>query len=401
MKNKIISLITVIALVLSLLSINTSAVQTKDLSGVELLKQYVLEDALDDEEITSTKLIAGDKASVNATYLQSYVESNGIAKQAYGGCYIGDDDKLYVLLTDKAAENTIDTMKEMTKNTIVIEECQYSLDELMALKEYIGSFWDSNESIIAEVMKDVMSIGIDEMNNRIVVSIKDCSEDKINLFRKYICDFSEIEFEDTQGYLPKAVNMYAGGHIVIGSYAYSMGFRCRILNSAGTYNYGFVTAAHGNSIGQGVYYNNAFIGMVSKRSYANNGPLDTSFVLIADSNYVATNDLIDAKGTLVAGAYMTNFAVNQNVGISAIVVRHSTGKITMSSVDVNTSNGKITDLVRATYWAYEGDSGGVVYAVDGSSKYVSGINVIGAEDENLNFYVKVTNIRNNFGVTLY
>ncbi len=141
--------------------------------------------------------------------------------------------------------------------------------------------------------------------------------------------------------------------------------------------------------------------MVLRRSYANNGPLDASFVYIADSNYVATNDLVDAKGTLVAGAYMTNFAVNQNVGISAIVVRYSTGKITMSSVDVNTPDGKVTDLVRASYWAYEGDSGGVVYAINGSSKYVSGINVMGAEDENLNFYVKVTNIRSELGVSLY
>lgn len=401
MSKKIITIITAFAVFLSLFSINVSAEQTTNLSGGELLKRYIFESAVSDNVKVSAETANETISSVNATYLQSYIDSNATAKQTYGGCYIGDDDKLHVLFTNNVVDNTIDTIKMMTENKAVIERCQYSLDELMALKEYIGDLWDNTEPFIVEIMNDVMSVGVDEMNNRIVVSIKNCNQDKINLFRKYISNFAAIEFEDTKGYVPTAINMCAGSHIQIGNYGYSLGFRCRILNSAGTYNYGFVTAAHDNSIGQSVYYNTGYIGMVLKRSYANNGPLDASFVYIADSNYVATNDLVDAKGTLVPGAYMTNFAVNQNVGISAIVVRYSTGKITMSSVDVNTSNGKITDLVRATYWAYKGDSGGVVYAIDGSSKYVSGINVLGAEDENLNFYVKVTNIRNSFGVTLY
>ena len=180
-----------------------------------------------------------------------------------------------------------------------------------------------------------------------------------------------------------------------------MGFRCGILNSAGTYNRGFVTAGHNNSLSMGVYYNDEFIGSILKRAYANNGSVDAAFVYIANSDYTASNTLIDNKGSLVAGAYMSNFVVNQNVGISGAVTRYSTGKITLSSVDINTEDGKLTDLVRASYRSHQGDSGGVVFAIKDSSKYVSGINVMGVDGENTNFYVKVTNIKNAFGVVLY
>ena len=403
MTRKIISVLLCVALLLTL-SVNVSAEQRENLSGGQLLKKKALEDEFVYEDIELAEIQAENMATINATYLQKYIKSNETAKQTYGGCYIGDDHKLHILLTQNAKDSTIDNINLMMENSAKFESCKYSLDQLMALKECISDLWNNNtDSSVAYIMNYVESVGIDEMNNCVVVGVKSCNQEKINLFKTYVSNSDAIKFEKTKGYDFNATTMCAGSKIKIGTSNYSMGFRCRSLNSAGTYNNGFVTAAHGNSMGAGVYYNDEYIGIILKRSYANNGPLDASYVYIANSNYVASNQLLDGVGTLASGLYLTNYVANQSVGMVGAVTRYSTGKITQSSMNVNMNDGTtLRDLVVSSYSSQDGDSGGVVFANINSSKRIAGIHVMRAvNQQNFSLFVKASNIINNFDVGVY
>lgn len=415
MKRKVITIIISIAIILSLFSVNVSAVQAESLSGGQLLKQYVTGNSDTEDTAVSTELTAGDEASINASYIQRYIESNETAKQSYGGCYIDDNGKLHVLFTENVANSVINSVNTMTENNTVYETCEYTLDELTALKEYISGFMSAEitDAELAEIANDISAVGIDEFSNKVFVKIKNCNEGKIQFFKDYISNSNAIVFKNSIGY-QNTVDIITGSEIYIsGAGYYSVGFRCKKLTSSGNYVNGFMTAAHGNGTGRSVYYyRSAYnqgveIGYVMDRKYSYGSNVDCAFVYITNTAYIPTNTLYAQAGTLVSGIYATTYTYGNEVRMVGATTGYSYGHITSTSMDLEVGGiGEtmvITDCVEANYVSAEGDSGGVVYEMVSLTCCLSGL-VNSYEIDNtgqcLSAFIKIPNIINSFNGNL-
>lgn len=135
-----------------------------------------------------------DNATIRAIQVQNYINSNPKAKKSYGGCYIDDDNVLHVLFTKKVKSATINDINELTNNSVTIELCEYTLTELYELKEQI-----SDKIADCDKQLDVSTVSVSEQTNRVAVRIKDCTEQKIELFKKEISDSDALTF--TSGYI--------------------------------------------------------------------------------------------------------------------------------------------------------------------------------------------------------
>lgn len=137
-----------------------------------------------------------ENATIRAIQVQNYTNNNPKAKKVYGGCYIDDDKVLHVLFTKKVKHATIDDINELTNNSVTIEVCEYTLDELYELKEQI-----SDKIADCDKQLDVSTVAVSEQQNRVVVRIKDCTDEKIELFKKEISDSDALAFGS--GYIKK------------------------------------------------------------------------------------------------------------------------------------------------------------------------------------------------------
>lgn len=390
---------------MSLCSIDVFA-KNVDLSGPELLRQYVLEDNIVQETNTSTLLSVEDESSINSMYLQSYIESSEIAKQTYGGCYIDVDGKLHALFTNYVSDDVLNDVNLITENKIEIENCKYSLETLTVLKEHIGDIMtmDFENVKLSEIANDVVAVGINIEENKLVVRLKECSESKIDAFKNLISNFDAIEFKNSDAVQVQS-SLEGGSQIEITTSGkgreYSVGFRCKCLNSSGSYVTGFMTAAHNNSAGDSVYNNNTYIGYIMARGYNNGGKIDCSFVYVTNSDYVPSNQLLGGAGTLVAGAYIGNYTVGNTVYLAGASSIYLSGKITDTSMIAECDTGYvINDCVEVNYVCKSGDSGGVVYKKSSGSNYVIGLNM-GTVQSTSSVFIKITNIKNAFNIVLY
>jgi len=137
-----------------------------------------------------------------AYYVQDYVENNKAARKRYGGCYIDDSGELHVLFTKKAKSRIKNKIKELTAERVIIETCDYTLDELTKIQDYVGDFM-SNEKLDAKtaiIADDIREVGVYEQYNRVVVGIKDRTDEKIELFKELISNSDALEFEEAKFY---------------------------------------------------------------------------------------------------------------------------------------------------------------------------------------------------------
>lgn len=412
MKRKIVVLIIVFSTLLSRFSSNVLALQSENLGGGQLLKNSMLENNLIYEDVELAEIQAEDITLAKATYLQSYIDSNPIAKQAYGGRYIDEKGKLHVVFTENVQTVTINDVNTITNGEVVYESGEYTLDELMAIKKHISNtvlgIWEQcgANSIVA----DLASIGVYEQYNRVVVRLKNCDAEKISEFKKTIIDTDAVLFEDCKGYENQSAIYRAGRTINIPecSSGYSIGFRCRYLSSQGNYYNGFMTAGHGNSTGYYVYFNDICIGYIMKWDCRIGENTDAAFVYVTNSDYAPTNSLFPGLGTLVAGAYARVNTTGQTVYMAGGTSGYSTGRVISLCTDSCDINDRVltSDCIETDYDCADGDSGGITYIKNSSgAQYVIGMHIGGwYDDDGLiagGFVTPIDNMKENINFVLY
>ena len=415
MMKKFISVIVIIAMLLSTISTMVSA-ESLELDGGELLKQYVNQNDTSDEVSTTAELTVLDQANINAEYVQNYIDSNEAAQRFYGGCYIDDDDKLHILFIGGVNNDIINNVNIMTNDSVVIEKCVYTFDELEALKEAISDIMVSEllDDKTAEIANDIVAVGLYQKQNKVFVKIKNCNNEKIELFKKLILDSDAIVFEDSDGFVKCATSLKSGWSITIstntGYWGYSIAFRCKRLKSDGSYATGFMTAAHGNNAGDYVYNSSVTkrIGYIMAWCYTSNGRVDAAFVYLTNTEeYAMTNTIRSNGGTLVSGAYASTYTEGNTVHMAGGETGLTSGKIISSSVVADgTDDDPVTirDCVIADYLSVAGDSGGLVYIKQNGNKYISGINMARCFEENEevgSYFVKAKNVIDVFDLVVY
>ncbi len=400
-KRKVITTITSIAILLSLFSVNASVVQAESLSGGQLLKQYIMENSIVEETTVSTELTAEDEASINASYIQNYIESNETAKQSYGGCYIDDNGKLHVLFTENVANSVVNSVNTMTENNTVYETCEYTLDELTALKEYISAIMTAEIADIklAEIAEDIVAVGVYERQNKVFVEILNCTNEKIAIFKEKISSSDLIVFENTHGYETEDT-IKPGSAISTANYLQgrSVGFRCKVLNSSGNYIKGFMTAGHGLEATNDIFYSGIYIGYVQTHVYG--GYVDGAFVYITNGGYVMSTTTQHGAKALSNNTYVTGFVEGGTVYKDGFATELTSGKITSTSVSTKNSDGiQVTDCVKTDYDSEGGDSGGVVFVKSDGVYHIAGIHR--GSSGNYAYFVKVKRLKEAFEFVLY
>lgn len=313
----------------------------------------------------------------------------------YAGAYLNGNGELVVLLTEDTNAARASIRSAAKKSDVLFASAQYAYADLTASMNCINEKVKNraNEHAIAS---EIVSAGLSDQENTVTVWIKDIDDAKIAQFRQYICDEPWIVFANSTGpATPDAGTLYAGQGIeVVGVSSYSFGYRCK-RNGVN----GFLTAAHGLSVGKTVRSGATEIGKVTARKLS--GSVDVSFVEITNSSYTLSNVVCYTKGakTLRSGSLMIA-AVGSRVNMSGGVTQTTSGIVKQVNYSDTISNVYLTNMSTADYGRAKGDSGAVVYSND-ASPYICGVHSSVNTNTGYAIFIKATAIRDQFGVTAY
>ena len=133
-----------------------------------------------------------------ASYIEIVMRTRSEYSAYYGGVYLKNDE-LFVKLTNTDSD-VISYIEKVTNSTINYEKCDTSLNEMEAINEYIldyiENFQEPENEELNEIVSSIVSIAICIGNNEVRVGIKECDDEKIDLFRKYILDSECVVFKN-------------------------------------------------------------------------------------------------------------------------------------------------------------------------------------------------------------
>lgn len=315
--------------------------------------------------------------SANITYnklLDSFnnkVSRSGNQEQEYpdyyGGAFINDQNNLTVYIYQPNGNVRTSALQSLTQdNNIVTKPCDYSYNYLLGLMQKVRRYKAENPN--SELTKKFCLTVLKEIENRVYVYLLDCDKTTIQSFKENISDSPAIYFfEGEKSEMQAANNINPGNGIYYqdsqGTHTGSMGYRAKRNNVMGIVTAGHVASTKGIQLyssfnGTSKYFGESEYAVIS-------GAVDACFIKTY-SGFEGTNILEDANLYAVA---MTP-AVNTIVNLRSYV-GHKWGPIKDLHAEADYGSGlTLTNLMSIDYneTPIGGESGGIVYAVDSSSK---------------------------------
>lgn len=312
----------------------------------------------------------------------------------YGGSYINDDGELVIMTTD-GTETIQNDITSRTKSVdFKIKTCEYSFNELQDLNIQISEKFN-NRKLVNELKW--VAVGLDIKENKVCISLEDCSEQNINKFKEHVSDSPMLKFEtmapidcgpeiipeERLSIIPQATaktNIHLGsGFNTKGQVssndntpAIFMGsVGCRAMKGS---EHGFVTAAHcAPKVGMVIYRGstNTQIGKVTNVKL--NTRSDAAFVTIDYEQYYPTNctyrSITPLHDAILANSSLVGYEVSTEGQATTEVVKSKVKQINASTyINEWTSGGQVnykaSDIVLADFTSsrtQHGDSGGIVY----------------------------------------
>lgn len=350
-----------------------------------------------ESNIEYNKLLSSFGAKERLSDIKDYPDN-------YAGAYINSEGELVVLVID-AKNSKCDEFKEIATNeALIFEEATYSYDHLQSLMNEYNKFANNakflNNDKLYDLHESIICVAIHDDMNCIIMEIDEINNENIALYKKYVSDSPAIKFIEGDPLEP-ATSIRPGSEIKVGSSYYSMGFRCtRDLPGGGTET-GFVTAAHGNDVGDMVKVGATTVGQVTKSVLS--GSTDAAFVRIDNSNYTGSNWIYPTGKTLYGSGYFYP-AVGSTIYKSGQTTGYGVGTVSSliasSTYPADYGGMTITSLIKATPLVDNGDSGGILFGGStGSTVYTAGI--ISVKGSNYSLYTKVSNIMADLDVDGY
>lgn len=338
--------------------------------------------------------------------LMDVVEESAAVEKNYAGAYIDDDNQLVVNLTT-SSEKVQDIVQENTESQKVeFQEKKYTYEELTEVSDQIA-----DAMVGTEYMEVVSSIGVNEIDNAVEVELDDLSYE--TGFRAEVSNHECIRFKKSLHEVQAGkTDLKPGGYIGNYSSGYSIGWRGWRINNAGNYTEGLVTAGHQNRVNDvALTYSRGNFGKFVKRRFGGN--LDTTFVQRTNKNYGVSNTIKFSGSSLKPGYYVrsSNICVGQKVykvgmrtGLTSGKILNRSCKVTYPEYDGNPDT-LFTDFVKADYYAFAGDSGGLLYMdVDGAYRIVGNFAAYNKDNKpgnSISFAVKADNIINQMEIYPY
>lgn len=331
--------------------------------------------------------------SIDGLYAEDYPEY-------YAGSYINSYGNLVVMVKGELNANDSVSMTkamEVEANTEILynEEAKYNYRELIDTMTELYRYCSSAE--YEEATYKIHGYGILDDENKIVVYINSEEDDD----KEHIC--AQISYSDAVVFRYHETGIDAtaacgtGIGVTAGDNTFSIGYRAKYTDSSGNVVNGFVTCGHSlinYSSAISIYSGSSKIGTSVPGKVKYSGKVDAAFIKLTGSVSNQVGDTSDYLTTTTAIK-----AANSTVHMYGMISGKITGTVESASfVDVDRG---LTDQVSTTYWAVQGDSGGIVYApsVSGSKMYVVGVQS-GALGQEISVYSKVGNINNAFGTSV-
>jgi streptogrisin B len=337
----------------------------------------------------------------------------------FAGAYVDDAGRLVVQTTSEspAVRSKLEAITQNPK--IVLEHAQYSQNYLDEIRELVLDGLTSRSASradkpMAELLQSIAGFGTPLNTNHLVVDMVGITPEKIQCFQENICSSPAIWFAEGHRFTfgdvesePSVKNndskqlsaigpapLYAGDYVS----GYSLGFRAKKVVSGVTL-YGFVTAGHLNTVGQGMINSAAqHLGTIRVRQFS--GSVDAAFVDSTTSQVSVTNNIRGTQQQLSANGTMM-----PSVGVTVKMSGHTsgvkTGQVVSNNYATYIRGVYFTNLIVIGYRSADGDSGGCVFS-NNSAPSLVGISVAAAEDGSaLSLCVKAGNILSALGVTNY
>ena len=276
MIKKILGILVASSLLMGVLpEIAFADMEKKQSSGGEILQELCWNEAEQVDECADIMSEKHNQSYMRGNYLESAMGVSKDNAEGYGGCYIDDNDELVVLLTDMSDSNVSYVESIVGNEDVRYKECDTSKQDLHIIKDEITEFVENNRDSLNDeintLLDSIVSTAILIDENKVCVGLDECNGKNISLFKKYIVDYENIIFEEDETVefdaIPTDETINPGELISMrsedgGYIGYSVGFRCKRLNSYGVYIYGFATSAHGNRLSESVYRAGVHIGYI-------------------------------------------------------------------------------------------------------------------------------------------
>lgn len=304
----------------------------------------------------------------------------------YGGCYIDDNGELNVLICSK--ENSVkNKYKDLIANeNIKIKEVKYS-------KKYLNGFMDVINAYLlqhtdSQIKEEIDSVYLLEGENKIVVELNELNEDKVNMFKKEICESEAIDFINSNGRATDTQTVTAGYSLSNST----VGYRAR-RNGVN----GIVISGHATSVNAAVRSaGGVAFARTTVRRYS--GSVDAAWCSITNVNYVPSNTIARSNGFTLSTA-VTVPAVGTTLIKSGKTSGLTAGQIQSTNATNIVGGVTFTGLISAVITNVPGDSGGIAFINTGSSRPTVGI--VKGNQGNHAYFVKASQINSAFGLTRY
>ncbi|MBD5089647.1 MAG: hypothetical protein HDT30_12720 [Clostridiales bacterium] len=348
-----------------------------------------------------------DKALIEYNNLmESYITEVGEEPNYpdyYAGAYVDSEGMLTVCTTSMAKKIKNKIYDATESKEIKIEEKENSYDELLKVKSFIEEKI-SNISKEKGVLEDICAVAIDDKNNVVVVEVRNLNELKQRNLESLFGDSDQIEYKNRDKDIkPVSKSLSAGMRTYYSSdgwdHLYSIGYKAFRITSSGEFQYGFVTAGHGNSVGYVMKYDGDEIGRITGREFS--GSVDASFVQVTNIEYEMTNNIYYTEDVANGGYYLSYLPVGYPVYKVGATTQLTSGEVTYSSITIYyTDNlGTFTDFLDTSLISGGGDSGGLVFAPYDDDFMVAGI--LAESDDTSSSVCKCGNIEDTMGVYIY
>lgn len=389
--NKRLAIIVVVVVLMVSLAFVPSVLAT-DIYSIAIDEELMLVQEQSNEEYNK---ILNEYSGYNETGLL-IPEKDVVCADYYAGAYLNNEKELVVLVTDDSLENRQE-LENITGNPdLIINRAEYSYNYLKSVESDINNYMLANYQSDDRLANTIEGVGLYDDKNCIIVYLAEYDDITIELFRETICDTGAVIFEESVGEARDDVSVEAGQQIIVDGSSYSVGFRCRRSLGGGSYEEGFVTAAHGNYVNDSVKVGAVTIGEVTARQQS--GSVDAAFVEITNGSYSGSNDIYDTDWSLYGGSYYFP-AVGSTIYKTGYAGGTDSGTVLSTSYDCTLGGVYFTNLGASDYYRTGGDSGGIIYSSSGSTRDIVGIHK-GVHSGN-SIYVKVLNIVSALSVYSY
>lgn len=348
-----------------------------------------------------TKLEHNELAAKNANIIKSKFAKDELGESIYpdyiGGLYIDDDNNLVIKVVEQNIPNNqnkkyknYELIMNVDRNA-KIEYADYSYEELnevynVILNNFLGK------------IDNLTGLYIDVISNRVVVELKEFTEEAIEEFMKNVINSPIISFDKATTY-NNISNINPGGKIITQfEKLCSYGYRAK-MTSGFSEIFGIVTAGHCfDNIG------NSILGVGQVIKHSNSGSLDAAFVAtnadITPTNLIAgstTSLSVTVNSSPVVGQAISKYGYK--TGLTNGVIKNVNYSYTDSSTWITHTN-----LIKTTMRADGGDSGGIVFQPSTSGVTANatvGIMQSKSSDGTESLVTKASVINSTFGLSRY